>query len=120
MLENLTGRLQDSLHKIRGWGKINEDNISEITRDIRLSLLEADVNYQVVKEFTSKVKEKAMGEEVSKSLKPSEVFIKIIYDELVNLLGDNKSDLELSKKPNILMLSGLQGSGKTTTIGKLA
>jgi signal recognition particle subunit SRP54 len=120
MLENLMGRLQETLHKIRGFGKINEDNVSDIIRDIRLSLLEADVNYQVVKEFTSHVKEKALGEEVSKSLKPSEVFIKIIYDELVNLLGNEESKLELSNRPNILMLSGLQGSGKTTTIGKIA
>lgn len=120
MLENLTGRLQEALHKAKGYGKINEDNIGDITREIRLALLEADVNYQVVKEFIASVKEKAMGEEVQKSLKPSEVFLKIVHDELVNLLGVDEVKLVTSGNPTILMLVGLQGSGKTTTIGKLA
>lgn len=120
MFESLGDRLSNVVSKIKGYGKISEDNISEITRELRLALLEADVNYQVVKEFINKVKEKALGEEVSKSLKPSEVFIKIVKDELVELLGGEKKTLETSKSPNILMLVGLQGSGKTTTIGKLS
>jgi len=120
MFEGLTERLNNALDKIKGYGKITEDNISEITREIRLALLEADVNYQVVKEFINKVKEKSLGEEVSKSLKPSEVFIKIVRDELIELLGGDKKTLEVNKNPNILMLVGLQGSGKTTTLGKLS
>lgn len=120
MLENLGDRLQNAINKIKGYGKITEENISEITREIRLALLEADVNYVVVKEFINKVKEKALGEEVAKSLKPGEVFVKILKDELVELLGGEKQDLYISGNPSILMLVGLQGSGKTTTIGKLA
>ena len=120
MFENLGDRLQNAMHKIKGYGKITEENISEIVREIRLALLEADVNYQVVKEFVNKVKEKALGEEVAKSLKPGEVFVKILKDELVELLGGEKKDLNLNGNPAILMLVGLQGSGKTTTIGKLA
>lgn len=119
MFESLTDRLESALGKIKGYGTITEDNITDVLREVRLALLEADVNYTVVKEFTSKVKEKALGEEVKKSLKPSEVFLKILKDELLNLLGEEKSSLETSKKPTILMLVGLQGSGKTTTIGKL-
>lgn len=120
MFESLSDRLQSAINKIRGYGKITEDNINDITRDLRLALLEADVNYKVVKEFIASVKEKALGEEVIKSLKPSEVFIKIVKDELVSLLGGEKAELYVSGKPSILMLVGLQGSGKTTTIGKLA
>lgn len=119
MFENLGDRLQNAINKMKGYGKITEDNISEITREIRLALLEADVNYQVVKEFISNVKEKALGEEVAKSLKPGEVFVKIVKDELVALLGGDKEDLNLKGNPAVLMLVGLQGSGKTTTIGKL-
>lgn len=120
MFENLSDRLQNAVNKIRGYGKITEDNISEVTREIRLALLEADVNYKVVKEFIATVKEKALGEEVKKSLKPGEVFVKIVKDELVELLGGDKEELYTKSNPSILMLVGLQGSGKTTTIGKLA
>ena len=120
MFENLGDRLTSVVNKIKGYGKITNENISEITRELRLALLEADVNYQVVKEFINKVKEKALGEEVLNSLKPSELFIKIVKDELVELLGGAKKDLVTNKDFNILMLVGLQGSGKTTTIGKLS
>ncbi len=120
MFENLGDRLQNAIHKMKGYGKITEENIGEITRELRLALLEADVNYKVVKEFIANVKEKALGEEVQKSLKPSELFIKIVKDELVELLGGEKEDLIVNGNPAILMLVGLQGSGKTTTIGKLA
>ena len=120
MFETLGERLQNAIKKIKGYGKITEENISEVTREIRLALLEADVNYKVVKEFIDDVKTKALGEEVTKSLNPGEVFVKILKDELVELLGGNKEDLKLNGNPTILMLVGLQGSGKTTTIGKLA
>ncbi|MDD3453688.1 MAG: signal recognition particle protein [Bacilli bacterium] len=120
MFENLGDRLQSAITKIKGYGKITEENITEVTREIRLALLEADVNYKVVKEFINKVKTKALGEEVAKSLKPGEAFVKILKDELVELLGGEKKDLNLTGNPATLMLVGLQGSGKTTTIAKLA
>ena len=120
MFENLGDRLQNVVNKIKGYGTITESNIDECVREIRLALLEADVNYKVVKEFVNNVKEKALGTEVTKSLKPGEQFVKILKDELVDLLGGEKEDLYISGKPSILMLVGLQGSGKTTTIGKLA
>lgn len=119
MFESLTEKLERAVNKIKGYGKITEDNISDVIKEVRLALLEADVNYKVVKEFTNKVKEKALGEEVKKSLKPSDVFLKILKDELLELLGNNDSSMDLSKNPSIIMLVGLQGSGKTTTIGKL-
>ena len=120
MFDSLGDRLQNVISKFKGYGKITEDNISEMTREIRLALLEADVNYKVVKEFVNNVKEKALGEEVQKSLKPGDVFVKIVKDELTELLGGEKADLNLKGNPAILMLVGLQGSGKTTTIGKLS
>lgn len=120
MFESLGDRLQSAVSKIKGYGKITEDNISEVTREIRLALLEADVNYKVVKEFINNVKEKALGEEVAKSLKPGEMFVKILKDELVELLGGCDAPLYMSGNPSVLMLVGLQGSGKTTTIAKLA
>ena len=120
MFESLSDRLQDIAHKIKGYGKITEENIAPMMREIRLSLLEADVNYKVVKEFTNAVKEKALGEEVSKSLNPGDLFVKIVRDELQELLGGDNAPLVIDKKPTITMLVGLQGSGKTTTIGKLA
>lgn len=119
MFESLSERLENVVSKIKGYGTLNEENISEATREIRLALLEADVNYKIVKEFTNNVKEKALGEEVKKSLKPGELFIKIVKDELVDLLGGDFSPLKIEKN-NTLMLVGLQGSGKTTTCGKLA
>lgn len=119
MFESLGERLQNAIDKIKGYGKITEDNISDVVREIRLALLEADVNYKVVKEFVNNVKEKALGEEVAKSLKPGEVFVKILKDELVELLGGEKADLNLNGNPATLMLVGLQGTGKTTMIGKL-
>ena len=120
MFEDLGDRLQNAINKIKGYGMITEENIDPMMREIRLALLEADVNYKVVKEFTNNVKEKALGEEVKKSLRPDEVFLKILKDELLALLGEDKVEIELKKNPNLLMLVGLQGSGKTTTIGKLA
>ena len=120
MFETLGDRLQNALHKIKGYGKITEDNISEMMREIRLALLEADVNYKVVKEFTNTVKEKALGEEVVSSINPGDLFVKIVKDELTELLGGESEELNVDGNPAILMLVGLQGSGKTTTAGKLA
>ena len=120
MFENLSDRLQNVMHKIKGYGKITEENINEMMREIRLSLLEADVNYKVVKEFTNKVKEKALGTDVNQKLSPGEEFVRIVRDELTELLGGESVGLVTDKNPTIAMLVGLQGSGKTTTIGKLA
>lgn len=119
MFENLSERLQSAISKIKGYGTITEDNIGDIVREVRLALLEADVNYKIVKEFIDRVKEKALGEEVKKSIKPGDLFVTILKDELVELLGGDSSSLEKDKKPTIVVLIGLQGSGKTTTIGKL-
>jgi len=120
MFEGLQDRLEGVIHKIKGYGKITEDNISDILREIRLALLEADVNYKVVKEFTNNVKEKAIGMGVITSLKPSELFVKVVNDELIELLGGEAKPLNVNGNPAILMLVGLQGSGKTTTAGKLS
>src|SRR5699024_10308282 len=120
MFEYMGDRISNAIKNIRGMGKITEENIADAMREIRIALLEADVNYQVVKEFVASVKEKALNAEVEKSLKPDELFLKIVKDELVSLLGGDYVPLEVNKKPTILMLVGLQGSGKTTTAGKLA
>lgn len=118
MFENLSEKLSKVLSNVKGYGKITEDNIKDSLREIRLCLLEADVNYKIVKEFTESVKEKALGEEVSKSLRPGDLFVKIVKDEIVNLLGETVP-LNITKGIDTTMLVGLQGSGKTTTAGKL-
>lgn len=120
MFEYMGDRLSNAIKNIKGMGKITEDNISDAIKEIRMALLEADVNYEVVKEFTRNVKEKALGLEVGKNLKPEELFIKLCKDELISLLGDNYVPLEVNKKPTIIMLVGLQGSGKTTSCAKIA
>ena len=119
MFEGLSERLQKVVSNIKSKGVINEENISDIVREIRLCLLEADVNVKIVREFIDSVKQKALGEEVRKSIKPGDMFVKILKDELVSLLGENASSLEVSKNPTIVMVVGLQGGGKTTTIGKI-
>ncbi len=119
MFESLSERLQKVVSNIKSKGVINEDNISDIVREIRLCLLEADVNLKIVREFIDKVKEKALGEEVRKSIKPGDMFVKILKDELVSLLGGDNTPLEVSKNPTIVMIVGLQGGGKTTTVGKI-
>ena len=118
--ESLSERLQESLKKIRGQATLTEENMDEMLREIRLALLEADVNFQVVKEFIANTKQKALGQDVLGSLKPGQVVVKIVHDELVELLGTTVSELDLSKKPTVIMMVGLQGSGKTTTSGKIA
>ena len=120
MFEYMGDRISNAIKNIKGMGKITEENISDAMREIRMALLEADVNYEVVKEFVRSVKEKALGMEVSKSLKPDEVFIKLVKDELISLLGTDYVELKKDKNPTIVMMAGLQGSGKTTTVGKLA
>ena len=118
--ESLSERLQESLKKIRGQSTLTEENMDEMLREIRLALLEADVNFQVVKEFIANTKQKALGQDVLGSLKPGQVVVKIVHDELVELLGTTVSELDFSKKPTVIMMVGLQGSGKTTTSGKIA
>lgn len=120
MFEGLSERLQGVMKKVKGYGKITEENISDMMREIRLALLEADVNYKVTKEFTNKVKEKALGEEVKGSINPGDLFVKIVKDELTELLGGTEEPMEIKNKFSIMMMVGLQGSGKTTSTGKLA
>lgn len=119
MFEAFGERIDNVISKIKGAGKITEENIGEIIREIRIALLEADVNYKIVGEFINNVKEKALGEEVKRSLKPSDLFVKILRDELIELLGKEEVPLITDKKPTIVLMVGLQGSGKTTTVGKL-
>ena len=119
--EGLSSRLQEIIRKMKGEARITESNMKEMLREVKLALLEADVNYKIVKEFISNIQEKALGQEVMKSLKPGEQVVKIVKDELVQLLGGTESKLNISPNPpTIIMLVGLQGSGKTTTAGKLA
>lgn len=120
MFEYMGDRISNAIKNIKGMGRITEDNIGDAIREIKMALLEADVNYEVVKEFTTNVKNKALGMDVSKSLKPDEVFIKLVKDELVSLLGSDYVPLVTDKKFTCIMLVGLQGSGKTTTCGKIA
>lgn len=118
--DSLSERLQESLKKVRGQSTLTEANMDEMLREIRLALLEADVNFQVVKEFIAKTKEKALGQDVLGSLKPGQVVVKIVHDELVELLGGSVSTIDISHKPTVIMMVGLQGSGKTTSAGKIA
>lgn len=119
--ESLTERMQSIFKKMRGQAHITESNMDEMLREVRLALLEADVNYKVVKEFVGNVKEKAIGQKVLTKLSPGEMFVKIVRDELAELLGSGDTDLKFAVgKPTVIMLVGLQGTGKTTTVAKLA
>ena len=119
--EGLSARLQEITRKMKGEARITESNMKEMLREVKLALLEADVNYKIVKDFITNVQEKALGQEVMKSLKPGEQVVKIVKDELVELLGGTESKINISPNPpTVIMLVGLQGSGKTTTAGKLA
>ncbi len=121
MLENLGNRFQDIFKKIRGHGRLSESNIKDALREVKMSLLEADVNYKVVKDFTNKISEKAIGTEVIRGVNPAQQFIKLVNDELVELLGGTSSKLTKGlRNPTIIMLAGLQGAGKTTFAAKLA
>ena len=121
MFENLTDRLESVFKKLRGHGKLTEENIQEAMGEVRTALLEADVNFGVVKEFVAAVTAKAIGQEVLSSLSPGQQVVKVVHDELVQLLGSEAQPLRLDdKRPAVIMLAGLQGSGKTTTAAKLA
>lgn len=121
MFEEITQKFELLFKKIRGQARITESNIAETMREVRRVLLEADVNYKVVKEFTEKVQQKALGQEVLRSITPGQMLIKIIYDELVNLMGSTRADIKFSPNPpTVIMVVGLQGSGKTTFCAKLA
>ena len=120
MFDNLSERLERSFKLLKGEGRITEINVAETLKDVRRSLLDADVNYKVAKTFTDKVKEKALGQNVLTSVKPSQLMVKIVHDELAELMGGTAADLKLEKRPAVILMSGLQGSGKTTFSGKLA
>ena len=121
MFEGISQKLNKTLKKVRGYGKLSEDNIQDSLREIRLSLLEADVNFAVTREFINSVKERAVGSEVAESLTPGQQFVKIVHQELIKVLGENSSEINLhAAPPVVIMLIGLQGSGKTTSSSKLA
>ncbi len=120
MFDNLSERLERSFKILKGEGKITEINVAETLKDVRKALLDADVNYKVAKNFTDTVKEKALGQNVLTAVKPSQLMVKIVHDELAKLMGGETSDLKLEGHPAIILMSGLQGSGKTTFTGKLA
>ena len=121
MFESLSDKMQNVMKKLRGQTRISEKELKEMLREVKLALLEADVNYKVVKDFVASIEEKALGEDVMKSLTPGQQVVKIVRDELTNLLGDTNSGLNFSSNPpTVIMLVGLQGSGKTTLCGKLS
>lgn len=119
--EGLADRLQQTMQKIRGKGKVSEADVKEMMREVRLALLEADVNFKVVKDFIKRVSERAVGQDVMKSLTPGQQVIKIVQEELTELMGGEQSKIAVANKPpTVIMMVGLQGAGKTTTTGKLA
>ena len=120
MFDNLSERLERSFKILKGEGKITEINVAETLKDVRKALLDADVNYKVAKNFTDTVKEKALGQNVLTAVKPSQLMVKIVHDELATLMGGETADINLDGKPAVILMSGLQGSGKTTFSGKLA
>src|SRR5438034_10215595 len=119
MFDSLSGKLQNAFRNLRGLGKISESNVTDALREVRMALLEADVNFQVARDFIERVKAKAIGQEVIQSIQPGQQFIKIIHDELVDLLGSANAGLQLSGNPSCVLMVGLHGSGKTTSSGKL-
>jgi len=120
MFDTLSGKLQNAFKNLRGLGKISESNVSDSLREVRLALLDADVNFKVVRDFLARVQEKSLGQEVIQSIHPGQQIIKIIYDELVELLGSANAGLQLKSQPSCVLMAGLHGSGKTTSSGKLA
>ena len=120
MFDNLSERLERSFKILKGEGKITEINVAETLKDVRKALLDADVNYKVAKNFTDTVKAKALGQNVLTAVKPSQLMVKIVHDELTQLMGGETAELKLENRPSIILMSGLQGSGKTTFTGKLA
>jgi signal recognition particle subunit SRP54 len=120
MFESLSDRLEQSFKMLKGQGRISEVNIAETLKDVRRALLDADVNYKIAKNFTDTVKDKAVGQKVVESVKPGQLMVKIVHDELARLMGGSAAELNLEGKPTVILLAGLQGSGKTTFAGKLA
>ncbi len=120
MFDNLSERLERSFKILKGEGKITEINVAETLKDVRKALLEADVNYKVAKQFTDSVKEKALGQNVLTAVKPGQLMVKIVHDELARLMGGETAEIDLTARPTVILMSGLQGSGKTTFSGKLA
>ena len=120
MFDNLSGKLDKAFQLLKGHGRITEINVAETLKEVRRALLDADVNYKTAKDFTEKVKQKALGQDVLTSLKPGQLMIKIVKDELTELMGGDSSEIDLTAKPSIVLMSGLQGSGKTTFSAKLA
>jgi len=119
MFENLSERLEKSFKLLKGQGRITEINVAETLKEVRRALLDADVNFKIAKDFTTTVKEKALGQDVLASVKPSEMMVKIVHDELVELMGGQKTDVNIKGNPAVILIAGLQGSGKTTFSGKL-
>ena len=120
MFENLSERLERSFKILKGEGKITEINVAETVKDIRKALLDADVSYKVAKEFCDRVKDKAMGQNVLTAVKPQQMMVKIVHDELAEFIGSGAQDIDVKGNPGIVLISGLQGSGKTTFTAKLA
>ena len=120
MFDNLSSKLERAFKVLKGQGKISEINVAETIKEIRRALIDADVNFKIAKEFTNKVKEKALGRDVINSINPGQLMTKIVKDELTKLMGEKAIGLNLTNKPSIILMSGLQGSGKTTLTGKLA
>src|SRR5271170_2392601 len=120
MFDSLSGKLQQAFKNLRGLGKISEANVTDALREVRLALLDADVNFKVARDFIDRVKNKAIGQEVIQSIQPGQQIIKIIHDELVDLLGSANAGLQLSGNPSCVLMAGLHGSGKTTSSAKLA
>src|ERR1041384_1303410 len=120
MFDTLSSKLQNAFRNLRGLGKISEENVGDSLREVRMALLDADVNFKVVRDFIDRVKTKSLGEEVIQSIQPGQQIIKIIYDELVELLGSSNASLNLTRNPSSILMAGLHGSGKTTSSGKLA
>ena len=120
MFNNLSEKLDKALQVLKGNGRITEINVAETLKEVRRALLDADVNFKIAKEFTVRVKEKAIGQNVLTDLKPGQLMVKIVKDELTALMGGDASELNIASSPSIILMSGLQGSGKTTFSGKLA
>ncbi len=120
MFDSLSDKLDNALHVLKGHGQITEVNVAETLKEVRRALVDADVNYKIAKEFTTTVKEKAMGQDVLTALKPGQMMVKLVKDELTELMGGEAAGIDLSGKPSVILMAGLQGSGKTTFSGKLA
>ena len=120
MFENLSDKLDRAFKILKGQGQITEINVAETLKEVRKALLDADVNFKIAKQFTETVKEKALGQSVLTAISPGQLMIKVVHQELIQLMGGQKSDIQLGGNPTIILMSGLQGSGKTTFSGKLA